>query len=74
MGSSVISIFFAGEEMEDEFLRREGDGGWGICFEEREMDEALLMMSHGDGRGLMEYAGNETQIKKYQEFCFDGVQ
>jgi len=40
------------------FLRR--GGGWEICFDEREMERALLMMRLGDGGSLMEYAGEET--------------
>ena len=42
------------------FLRREGDGGWGICFEEMEMEGVLLMMRQGDGDDLMEFTGRET--------------
>ena len=42
------------------FLRRERDGGLRICFEERKMEGALLVMGQGDGGGLMEYAGEDT--------------
>lgn len=55
----LVSIFFAGEENKRWELFF-GDGGWGICFEEREMEGVLLMMRQGDGDGLMEFTGRET--------------
>ena len=38
------------------------------------MDGALLMMRQGDRSGLMKYVGEEIQIKKDQEFCFNVIQ
>ena len=55
-------------------LRSEGDGGWGSCFEKREMDGGLMMMRQGDGGSPMEYNTEETYIRKAQEFYFDEVQ
>ena len=45
-------LFFEEKEMEDRVFASKK----GRCFEEREMDGALLMIRHGDEDDLMEYA------------------
>ena len=43
-----------------------------ICFEEREIEGALLMKRQGDGSDVMEYIGEDTRLGKIKGYVLMG--